>query len=536
MRHCRILMVDDDPTNLRLLEGFLTHLGFTTVRTLTDSTCFLDSYEEFGPDLVITDLEMPEVDGVEIVQRVRERLSATSHLPILVLTGTTDTKAKQRALAAGATDLLGKPFDPSELQMRVRNLLQTRIQHLVIERQNKQLEETVAARTAELKQALVELRQSQRQVIQQERFRAFGEMAGGVVHDFNNALMSIVGYSDVLLCDDTLMDDQELRRHYLTMMNTAGRDAAQVVARLRDFYRPREDGDVFAVVEVNELLEQVVPLTKPKWHDHALATGRIIKVELELMKVPPILGNAAELREVLTNLIFNAVDAMPDGGSITMRSFARDEAVVIEVEDSGTGMSEEVRQSCLEPFYSTKGDRGTGLGLSVAFGIIRRHEGALGIDSAPGQGTTFRLELPAHCDAAEASQQKMPAPQRSLHVLIVDDEPGTREVLTQYLEADGHRVLAAKSGSEAMKHVITERIDLVITDHGMPGMNGLELANAIGRISEGTPVVLLSGFNLDASEVAGLVKCFLRKPLIREELRRVVHGMLASDGALVSLA
>src|SRR6185295_15924182 len=152
-----------------------------------------------------------------------------------------------------------------------------------------------------------------------------------------------------------------------------------VVSRLRDFYRPREETDIFAAMNVNDLLEEAVPMTRPKWYDRALETGRSIRLELELQKVPPVLGNAAELREVITNLIFNAVDAMPEGGVITLRSETVGETVKIEVADTGVGMTEEVRQRCLEPFFSTKGEQGTGLGLAMSFGIIRRHEGTLDI-------------------------------------------------------------------------------------------------------------------------------------------------------------
>jgi signal transduction histidine kinase len=531
LRQGRILLVDDEVRSLCLLESVLDRLRFKHLRKLTDSTRILEEFEEFQPDLIITDIEMPALDGIQLVEQVRNYLPREACLPILVLTGAQDPQLKRRALLAGATDILFKPFDSSEMQMRVRSLLQTRMQHLEIQGQNRLLEQKVAERTEELEKALAELQASQRQTLQQERFRAFGEMAGGVCHDFNNALMAIIGYSELLLQNAALVDDRELLMEYLKTMNTAGRDASHVVSRLRDFYRPREENDVFAAVDVNDLIEEVVPLTKPKWHGQALETGRTILVELELQKVPPVLGNGAELRETLMNLVFNAVDAMPDGGTIVLRTEPLENGVKIEVADTGVGMTEEVRQRCLEPFFSTKGEEGTGLGLAMAFGIIRRHEGTLEIETAAGQGTTFRLTLPCHhSPAAEAEEARLTL-DRSLRVLVVDDEPNTREVVSGYLRADGHRVLTVADGTEAMQRFMTEDFDLVITDHGMPGMNGLQLADAVHRMDPAKSVILLTGFAFGAEQQPVSIDCVLKKPLVQEELRQALRHVLGTRPA-----
>ena len=519
LRQGKILMVDDDVSSLCLLENVLNRLGFPRLHKLQDSTRILAEFDEWQPDLVITDLDMPELDGLELVEKVRAHLPKDACLPLLVLTGSDDARAKRDALVAGATDILFKPFDSSEMLMRVRHLLETRFQHLEIQGQNHALEQKVTERTSELHQALAELKDSQRQVVQQERFRAFGEMAGGVVHDFNNSLMSIIGYSSLLLQDATLLDDRDLLLHYLKTMNTAGRDASHVISRLRDFYRPREESDIFAAMDVNDLLEEVVPLTRPKWHDQALETGRSIRLELELQKVPLVLGNAAELREVITNLVFNAVDAMPAGGVITLRSEAVGDTVKIEVADTGTGMSEEVRERCLEPFFSTKGEQGTGLGLAMSFGIIRRHEGTLDIDSTPGCGTTFRLVLPCYEHRANDEAEVRLTLNRTLRVLLVDDDPTSREVVTQYLRTDGHRVVTANNGDEAMQHIGGERFDVMITDHGMPGMNGFQLADAVRRTGAASSVILLTGFALAPEQQPKSIDCMLKKPLVPDELR-----------------
>jgi len=540
LRQGRILLVDDEVRSLCLLESVLDRLRFKHLRKLTDPTRILEEFEAFQPDLIITDIEMPEMDGIQLVEQIRNYLPREACLPILVLTGSQDSQIKRRALIAGATDILFKPFDSSEMQMRVRSLLQTRMQYLEIEAQNRVLEQKVTERTLELQKALVELQTSQRQMVQQERFRAFGEMAGGVCHDFNNALMAIIGYTELLLQNAELIDDRELLREYLKTMNIAGRDASHVVSRLRDFYRPREENDVFAAVDVNDLIEEIVPLTKPKWYGHALESGRTIRVELELQKLPPVLGNSSELRETLMNLVFNAVDAMPKGGTITLRTVPQENAVRIEVADTGTGMSEEVRQRCLEPFFSTKGDNGTGLGLAMSFGIIRRHEGTMDIETALGKGTTFVLTLPCNHAPIVEEEEVGDALDRTLRVLVVDDEPNTREVVSGYLRGDGHRVMTAANGNDAVRHFMSEDFDIVITDHGMPGMNGLQLAEVVHRINPMKSVILLTGFAFGPEQQPETIDCVLKKPLIREELRNALRSVMedrnTSDLTLLPVA
>ena len=530
LRTGRILMVDDVVSSLCLLEGVLTRLRFRHLRTLSDPTRILEEVDSFAPDLIFTDLDMPGMDGIQLIEAVRKHLPRETLLPIVMLTGVGNPMNRRRALLAGATDILDKPFDSSEIQLRIRNLLLARFQHIEIGRQNEVLEEKVTERTEALERALTELKDSQRQVVQQERFRAFGEMAGGVVHDFNNALTSVIGYSELLLHDDALLKDSTLVRHYLQTMNTASQDAAHVVSRLRDFYRPRKDGDVFVPVNVNDLIEEVVPLTRPKWHDQALSTGRAFQIDLELEKVPPVLGNSSELRSVITNLIFNAVDAMPGGGKITLRSKVDGNSVRIEVADTGTGMTPEVRERCLEPFFSTKNEKGTGLGLSMSFGIMRRHEGTLDIETELGKGTTFILALPSHRPLGATAEDAIQEPARPIHVLVVDDDPGAREVVTLYLQADGHSVVTASGGREAMRRIAGEKFDLVITDHGMPDMDGIHVSNEIRRTAPATPVILLSGYTMQSEQHSDSLNCILQKPIVRSTLRSAITQVLRDAG------
>jgi CheY-like chemotaxis protein len=252
----------------------------------------------------------------------------------------------------------------------------------------------------------------------------------------------------------------------------------------------------------------------------------VISVKLELQKVPLVLGNSAELREVITNLVLNAVDAMPKGGTITLRTQPVNDAVQIEVSDDGTGMTEEVRARCLQPFFSTKGERGTGLGLSMSFGIIRRHEGTIEIDTSRGRGTTFRISLPEYQRSAALSDDVRLTLGRVMRVLVVDDDSTARDVVAQYLRSDGHRVSLAKDGGEAMQHMISDQFDLLITDQGMPGMSGTQLGEAARRVDRKLPVILLTGFPFPADQEQTSVDLILKKPLARDELRGALQSVL----------
>jgi len=240
--------------------------------------------------------------------------------------------------------------------------------------------------------------------------------------------------------------------------------------------------------------------------------------------VPSVLGNGAELREVITNLIFNAVDAMPAGGVITLRTQVVGELVQIEVADTGAGMTEEVRARCLEPFFSTKGEHGTGLGLAMSFGIIRRHEGTMEIETEIGRGTTFRLLLPIFCRVETTNAEVRLTLDHTLRVLVVDDDPKSRHIVTQFLKSDGHRVVAVESGSEAMQQILAEEFDVVITDLGMPGMTGRQLADAVRRVEPAKPVILMTGFALQPDQHPKSVDSVLKKPLVREELRAALQN------------
>ena len=403
-------MVDDQVASTCLVTNFLNRLGYSNLSAINDPALLFERIESLRPDLILLDLAMPHLDGFQLMEQMRNKLRPEDRVPVLVITGEATAANKRRALAAGATDILAKPFDPSEMNMRLRHILEGHFLRSEIERQNRELEDHVQERTRELAQALEDLQTAQRQMVQQERLSAFAEMAGGVVHDFSNALMTVIGYSDTLIREEgRVLDDKTTAREYLEIINRAGRDAAEVVSRLRDFYRPRDTADLFVAVDLNLIAEQAVLSTQPKWKKSLLANETAITVVTELQPVSAVVGNPSELREILTNLIFNAVDAMPHGGKITVRTRMANREAIIEVADNGSGMTPDVRNRCLNPFFSTKGDKGTGLGLAMVFGIVKRHQGTLQIDTQIGRGTSFRISLPLFAQGNQEAQDAVPS-------------------------------------------------------------------------------------------------------------------------------
>lgn len=400
LREAHILMVDNDVGHNCLMTNVLNRIGYPNIESINDSMRTFEVIEAFQPDLILLDLSMPGMNGFQVLEGLKANRQSEDQIPVLVLTGDATAENKRRALVAGATDLLAKPFDSSEIGMRIRNLLQARFLRLEIQEQNRLLEERVLERTSQLESAVESLRTAQRQLVQRERLSAFGEMAGGVVHDFSNVLMSVIGYSEMLLSNSATRGEEATLLEYLRIINTAGRDGAHVVSRLRDFYRPRGASDVFENLDLNEIVRQSLALAKPRCNQRESPDD--LRFETALDGSATIAGIGAELREVLTNLILNAVDAIPGKGVITLGTRQQDGGVIVEVIDTGAGMSPDARQRCLEPFFTTKGDHGTGLGLPMVFGIIKRHQGTLEIESEPGKGTTVRIRLPAYPPLVEA--------------------------------------------------------------------------------------------------------------------------------------
>jgi signal transduction histidine kinase/ActR/RegA family two-component response regulator len=369
--------------------------------------------------------------------------------------------------------------------------------------------ETSAAQAAqaenhvkELSHYIAEQERIREQFSQMEKLSALGELASGVAHDFNNTLAGILGRAQLL---QRTSDPEKIQRGLDIIIKTA-EDGAKTVKRIQDFARQRRDHD-FELVSIDQILMDASEITRPRWKNCAEASNIHITVDLQIGSNAMVMGDDSELREVLVNMVFNAIDAMPEGGTLTLSTRTEGDSVIIKVIDTGVGMYPEVRSRIFDPFFTTKGKAGLGLGLAVSFGIIRRHGGNIEVESQYGSGTEFCIELPLAKkaenvvtlteDVVTAPCEVMPS-MAGQHVrtrlLVVDDEEFVRELLRDILNGEQCEVCLAESGSEALSLFKEGEFDGVFTDVGMPGMSGWELAREIRRINKRIPIAVITGW------------------------------------------
>jgi PAS domain S-box-containing protein len=358
---------------------------------------------------------------------------------------------------------------------------------------------------------ITEQKQERERAARADKLRALGQLASGVAHDFNNSLAAILGRAQLIL---RRVKDEELIRS-LGIIVTAAEDAAATVRRIQTFARKSVDAEL-EFLDIGSLLRDAIEITRTRWQNEARAAGLNVDVTLSAEPDLFVRGNASELREVFVNLIVNAVDAMPGGGTLTICSQLKGERLRLRFADTGTGMKEEVRERVFEPFYTTKGVLGTGLGLAVSYGIIERHKGSISVESKPGKGTSFHIDLPLAESGESAPSESHPETQSSsLSVLVVDDEPFVRETLADMLVDLDHKVVTADCGRDALAKVCSDDFDLVFTDLAMPEMDGWETAREIHKHRPNLPIVLVTGYGATAQPPSGeldLVACIISKP------------------------
>jgi signal transduction histidine kinase/ActR/RegA family two-component response regulator len=429
---------------------------------------------------------------------VEEGLRSTVHVPIMAPEGCLGMLSLSRAAP--------RAFSAHDLA-----LLGSLAPHIATAFKNAEL-------YTQAQQAYTELAAAQERNVQAEKLRAIGELASGVAHDFNNLLAIIIGHAELI--------KQPNSPHFAGSHRAivqAAKDGAHTVRRIQEFVRARPESHTTRV-DLAELADDVIQLTRPRWRTIMLETGITIELRQDLQPVPNILGDATELREVATNLILNAVDAMPQGGVLTVTTGVLGGQACLEVSDTGMGIAPELRERIFEPFFTTKAQRGTGLGLAVSRSIALRHEGDLAVESAPGAGSRFRMTLPLPTTAAPMAtpdQVEQPIQLQPLRVLLVEDDQEVRDTLAQLLMLDDHRVERAASGQEALELFQPSAYDVVCSDLGMPGMNGWEL---LGQLRERDPAlvtVLLSGWGaqIDPAEARARGADFIvAKPIDLQEL------------------
>ncbi|NCC31371.1 MAG: GAF domain-containing protein [Chloroflexia bacterium] len=398
--------------------------------------------------------------------------------------------------------------------------------------------EAVAAQTVMVLEQLrqdQELRDVEDRIAQSERLRALGELASGVAHDFNNLLASILGHIQLLL-DESLSAEvaDELR-----IIERSALDGAATVRRLQNFAQtnrvlPHE------MVDLAELIEESLAMTRPVWREAPQRRGILITVITDLQLVPPFAGDAPALREMITNLLLNAVDAMPSGGQLTLHtalvpalaSPLRQPSALIQLSDTGVGMSQEVQARMFDPFYTTKGSAGTGMGLAMVYGIVQQHLGQIVASSELGVGSTFKVYLPIR--SVSQIEVKAPSPSQpplaqARRLLVVEDDPSVRRVLVRQIQRLGYHVTEAADGATALALLAAQHFDLLCTDLGMPGLSGWQLIDRVRMQYPDLTLVLISGWGdqLDSAEArAHGVHAILAKPFDLTSLQRVLYSLL----------
>lgn len=373
-------------------------------------------------------------------------------------------------------------------------------------------------------------REIEAQMHQSERLTALGQMAGGIAHDFNNLLQAILGYAQLMARSP---GNADVVRRGLDVIEKAANGGAETVRRIQKFARLRPD-EPFVTMDLNQVVRDSLAITRPRWEEKKVKGGVPLQLELELGPVPVVMGRPAELNEVITNLVLNAIDAMPKGGTLRIRTRLGDHRhAVITVADTGMGMSEEVRKKVFDPFFTTKGEEGTGLGLSVSHSIVERHGGDLKVDSRTGEGTTFTITLPIGMNpSGESTPGGEPGLERKGRILLVDNDPQVLSILGEMLKDAGHHVLPVPSGPEALRVFVPSGFDLVITNVGMPEMSGWDVAEQLRGRDANVPVIFITGWGLQEEDQARCrrlgISALLFKPVPPPELHRKVQMALAA--------
>ena len=375
---------------------------------------------------------------------------------------------------------------------------------------------------------ITEQKEERERAARADKLRALGQLASGVAHDFNNSLAAILGRAQLLRRQ---VNEPGLVRN-LDIIQTAAEDAAATVRRIQTFARKSAVKE-FERVDVASLLNDAIEITRTRWQNEARVRGLEYDVKLETESEHYTYGSASELREVFVNLIVNAVDAMPRGGKLLVTCRRKDDRLQLHFADNGMGMPEDVRQKIFEPFFSTKGAHGTGLGLSVSYSIIERHSGSISVVSQPGSGTNFTIDLPAVVEETateELATDFGDAP--SLRILVVDDEKPVRETLAEMLVAVHHRVELAGSGQEAVEKMRRGAFDFVFTDLAMPEMDGWETARLIRKDWPGVRIVLVTGYGPTTTPPAGeehLVDAIIGKPFDFTQVGSTINNLAKQE-------
>jgi signal transduction histidine kinase/CheY-like chemotaxis protein len=414
------------------------------------------------------------------------------------------------------------PFSSTDLHFL--NALMTYIGYAV---DNSRLLEEAQTSASRLQTVVDDLQSTQTQLVRGETLRAMGQLSSGMAHHLNNLFAVILGRVELLLGK---VEETSVRRSLEIIQRTA-QDGAEVVRRVQRFSRVQPVSDAVAV-DLNQLVQEVVELTRPRWQDEAQLRGSRIEVAVHPGVIGAAVGEPAPLREVLMNLLLNAADSISQTGRITLKTWTQDDRVYCSVSDTGAGMPDEIRRRALEPFFTTKGPKATGLGLSVAYGTVQRYGGTLTVESVEGQGTTVEVSLPSASATAQVARKSTGTGTKTavpLRILVIDDELQVRSTLAEMLEEQGHSVTQAPGGREGLSYLESnpELVDVVISDLGMPDMTGWDVARTIQSRWPRMPMGLITGWGETeiTREERGRVNFVITKPFDKALLSQTMSDI-----------
>lgn len=514
----RILLVEDSEEDALIVSR---HIGRESEKL---ETTRVETREEMVEalrgnrfDIVLSDHNMPEFDAFEALEVLKEM---KLEIPFIIVTGAIGgEEVAVQLMRCGASD-----FVPKGKMDRLVPAIQRQLQENEIRRQRREAIEALASKNQELEITVEMLEKTQQQLNRGARLKGLGQMAAGVVNDFNNSLTKIVGTVEII-------DAVQIKAiaPYMDQLKAAASEATSTVKRLRYFYEVSSEAKESDKVNLNDVIAETLELTRPRIESERFGANVGIEIETKVTELPLVVGEASEFREVLTNLVFNSCDAMPEGGNITISSEVKNDYVALEILDNGTGMSAEVLDQCLDPFFSTKNELGTGLGLALADGLMQRYGGVMRMESEPGLGTKVQLRFMLATEQSEKEEVPMGFHSKRLKAIIVDDEKEIGYFMTRFLERDNHYVEYTDNARDALERIREGNFDLIIADRAMPDICGDELAKRVKTLKGNEKFIMATGFGdlmLAASEMPEGVDMILPKPISRESLRKALEKIV----------
>ncbi len=378
-----------------------------------------------------------------------------------------------------------------------------------------------------LEKAYEELSTTQGKLIMSEKLKALGDMAGGVAHDFNNLLGTILGRIQLLL---TTTADPEAKKD-LEAIEKAALDGRRTVRRLQNFTQVSSNSELLTI-DLNQVIIDAIDHTRHAWKDIVQKKGLTIDLKSSLIPLQPIIGNHDELKEAVSNVILNSVDALESGGNIWVSTSIENNKAILSISDDGVGMEEETQNKLFYPFFTTKKSRGSGMGLAVVYGILLRHHVDISVESAPGKGSKFLFKFNM-VDQADLTAQPEPAPLDlgRLSILLIDDDSNLLDVVGDMIDYLDHDCIKAVGGKEALRILENQSFDLVVTDLGMPDIGGWDVADFCRQVYPDMPIILISGWGaqIDCSEAMEKVDAVLPKPFMINEFKNVINKVVSKS-------